>query len=39
VLVSSCISPKAVKGQASRIAGRGLFAVEPVAAREVVADH
>jgi uncharacterized protein len=37
VIVSSYISPKAVKGQASSIAGRGLFAVEPIAAGEIVA--
>jgi len=35
--VSSWISPKARKGDPSGIAGRGLFAVEPIAAGEVVA--
>ncbi len=35
--VSSFISPKAVKGQASVIQGRGLAAVAPVAAGEIVA--
>ncbi|MEY2430786.1 MAG: hypothetical protein QOC92_511 [Acidimicrobiaceae bacterium] len=35
--IASWISPKARKGQASEIAGRGLFAVEPIAAGEVVA--
>jgi hypothetical protein len=35
--VSSWISPKARKGEPSRIAGRGLFATSPIAAREVVA--
>ncbi|MGH2588714.1 MAG: SET domain-containing protein [Dehalococcoidia bacterium] len=35
--VSSYISPKARKGQASSIQGRGLFAVEPIAAGEIVA--
>jgi len=35
--VASWISPKARKGEPSPIAGRGLFAVAPVAAREVVA--
>ncbi|HTW99771.1 MAG TPA: SET domain-containing protein-lysine N-methyltransferase [Acidimicrobiales bacterium] len=35
--VSSYISPKAAKGRPSRIAGRGLFAVEPIARDEVVA--
>ena len=37
VLVSSYISPKAVKGQPSAIQGRGLVAVAPIAAGEVVA--
>jgi hypothetical protein len=37
VLVSSYISPKAVKGQPSGIAGRGLIAVAPVAKDEIVA--
>jgi SET domain-containing protein len=37
VLVSSYISPKAVKGQPSGIAGRGLVAVEPIAKDEIVA--
>lgn len=36
-MVSSWISPKAHKGTASDIAGRGLHAVEPIAAGEVVA--
>lgn len=35
--VSSWISPKARKGTPSAIAGRGLVAVEPIAAGEVVA--
>ena len=35
--VASWISPKARKGQPSRISGRGLFAVEPISAGEVVA--
>jgi SET domain-containing protein len=35
--VASWISPKAVKGKPSTIAGRGLFAVEPITAGEVVA--
>jgi acyl dehydratase len=35
--VSSWISPKARKGDPSGIAGRGLFAVEPLVAGEVVA--
>jgi hypothetical protein len=35
--VASWISPKARKGEPSGIAGRGLFAVEPIAAGEVVA--
>ncbi|HEY8546267.1 MAG TPA: SET domain-containing protein-lysine N-methyltransferase, partial [Acidimicrobiales bacterium] len=35
--VSSWISPKARKGDPSGIAGRGLFAVEPIGAGEVVA--
>jgi hypothetical protein len=37
VTVSSYISPKAVKGRPSGIAGRGLLAVEPIAHDEVVA--
>jgi SET domain-containing protein len=37
VVVSSYITPKARKGTASRIEGRGLFAVEPIAAGELVA--
>jgi uncharacterized protein len=37
VVISSYITPKARKGRASTIAGRGLFAVEPIAADEVVA--
>lgn len=36
-MVSSWISPKARKGSVSDIAGRGLHAVEPIAAGEVVA--
>lgn len=36
-LVSSYITPKATKGRPSAIEGRGLVAVEPVAAGEVVA--
>jgi SET domain-containing protein len=36
-LISSWISPKARKGTPSGIAGRGLHAVEPIAAGEVVA--
>lgn len=36
-MVSTWISPKAVKGTASEIAGRGLVAVEPIGADEVVA--
>jgi uncharacterized protein len=36
-VVSSYISPKAVKGRASEIEGRGLVAVAPIAAGEVVA--
>ena len=36
-VVSSWISPKARKGSESDIAGRGLHAVEPIAAGEVVA--
>lgn len=37
VVISSYISPKARKGRASDIQGRGLFAVEPIAADELVA--
>jgi uncharacterized protein len=37
VVVSSFISPKAVKGRASGIEGRGLMAVAPIARDEVVA--
>jgi SET domain-containing protein len=37
VVVSSYITPKARKGTASRIEGRGLFAVELIAAGELVA--
>ena len=37
MVISSYISPKARKGGASTIAGRGLFAVEPIAAGELVA--
>jgi uncharacterized protein len=36
-IVASWISPKARKGEPSTIAGRGLFAVEPISAGEVVA--
>ncbi len=36
-MVSTWISPKAAKGVASDIAGRGLVALEPIAAGEVVA--
>jgi uncharacterized protein len=35
--VSSYISPKAVKGESSRIQGRGLFATAPIEAGEIVA--
>src|SRR5688500_19112350 len=35
--IASWISPKARKGLPSGIAGRGLFAVEPIAAGDVVA--
>jgi SET domain-containing protein len=37
VLVSSYISPKAVKGRASAIQGRGLVAVAPIGPGEIVA--
>jgi uncharacterized protein len=37
VIVSTYISPKAVKGRPSGIAGRGLMAVQPIARDEVVA--
>ncbi|MGH3305414.1 MAG: SET domain-containing protein [Streptosporangiaceae bacterium] len=37
VVVSSYITPKARKGSPSRIEGRGLFAVEPIAVGELVA--
>ncbi len=37
MLVSSYISPKAVKGRPSTIEGRGLVAVAPISADEVVA--
>lgn len=37
MLVSSYVSPKAVKGGASAIEGRGLVAVTPIAKDEVVA--
>jgi uncharacterized protein len=37
MVISSYITPKARKGGASDIAGRGLFAVEPIAAGELVA--
>jgi uncharacterized protein len=36
-MVSSWITPKAYKGARSEIAGRGLFAVEPICAGEIVA--
>jgi uncharacterized protein len=36
-MVSSWISPKARKGVSSDIAGRGLFAIEPISAGEIVA--
>ena len=36
-MVSSWITPKAHKGVRSDIAGRGLFAVEPISADEIVA--
>jgi uncharacterized protein len=36
-VVSSWISPKARKGISSDIAGRGLFAIEPIRAGEIVA--
>jgi SET domain-containing protein len=35
--VKSHISPKAIKGEPSGIAGRGLFAVEPIGKGEIVA--
>jgi hypothetical protein len=37
MLASSYISPKAVKGRPSTIEGRGLVAVAPIAADEIVA--
>ncbi len=37
MLVSTYISPKAAKGQPSRIAGRGLHAVTPISRGEIVA--
>ena len=37
MIVSSYISPKAAKGQASQIQGRGLFAVAQIARDEIVA--
>jgi len=37
MLVSSYITPKARKGIASEIAGRGLVAIAPIAADELVA--
>jgi SET domain-containing protein len=37
VLASSYISPKAIKGRPSGIQGRGLIAMQPIAAGEVVA--
>jgi len=36
-MISSYITPKAVKGRDSRIEGRGLVATEPIAAGEIVA--
>jgi uncharacterized protein len=36
-MVASWISPKARKGISSDIAGRGLFATEPIGASEIVA--
>jgi hypothetical protein len=36
MIVSSCISDKAVKGEASQIQGRGLFAIAPIATGEIV---
>ena len=37
VAASSCISPKARRGTASAIEGRGLVAIDPIAASELVA--
>ena len=37
MIISSYISAKAAKGQASQIQGRGLFATAPIAAGEIVA--
>lgn len=37
MVVSSYISPKAAKGEASQIQGRGLFATAPIAAGDIVA--
>lgn len=37
MMVESYISPKARKGGASDVAGRGLHAIEPIAAGEIVA--
>jgi uncharacterized protein len=37
VIVASYISPKAAKGEPSAISGRGLIAVQPIAADEIVA--
>ena len=37
MVISSYITPKARKGSASPIAGRGLVAIEPIAAGELVA--
>src|SRR5260370_40486023 len=37
MIVSSYISDKAVKGEASQIQGRGLFAIAPISAGEIVA--
>lgn len=37
MVVSTYITPKAVKGQASQIQGRGLFAVAPIGTDEIVA--
>jgi hypothetical protein len=36
-VISSYITPKAVRGLASRIEGRGLIATGPIAAGEIVA--
>jgi len=37
MIVSSHISDKAVKGEASQIQGRGLFAIAPIPTGEIVA--